>query len=105
MALEAIGDLERAHEQFEAMHHLREDDGSYWTGLVFADGKRWPVELSTWTGAVMLLAADALSRTTPGNEIFRYVSDHTMQRLHLAPGDPADCAPGEECPPIAAAVR
>ena len=56
-------------------------------------------------GAVVLLAADALSRTTPGNEIFRYVSDHTMQRLHLAPGDPADCAPGEECPPIAAAVR
>jgi hypothetical protein len=53
------------------MHHLREDDGSYWTGLVYADGKRWPVERTTWTGAAMILAADALSRTTGANGIFR----------------------------------
>ena len=99
LALDAMGDTARAHEQFAAMHHLREQDGSYWTGLVYADGKRWPVELSTWTAAVMLLAADALSRTTPGNEIFRYVSDHTMLRLQAAPGDPAICAPDAACPP------
>jgi hypothetical protein len=71
MALDAIGDSFRAHEQFAAMHHLRETDGSYWTGLVFSDGKRWPVERTTWTGAAMILAADALSRTTPANGIFR----------------------------------
>ena len=71
MALDAIGDSARAHEQFAAMHHLREDDGSYWTGLVYADGKRWPVERTTWTGAAMILAADALSQTTPANGIFR----------------------------------
>ena len=53
------------------MHHLREDDGSYWTGLVFADGKRWPEERTTWTGAAMILAADALSSTTPANGVFR----------------------------------
>ena len=101
IALEAAGRHEQALEQFTNMQHLRDTDGSYWTGLVFADGKRWPVELSTWTGAVMLLAADALSRTTPGNEIFRYVSDHTMQRLQSGPGDPAVCGPGEVCPPVA----
>lgn len=101
LALEAAGRHEQALEQFTNMQHLRDADGSYWTGLVFADGKRWPVELSTWTGAVMLLAADALSRATPGNEIFRYVSDHTMQRLQSRPGDPAACAPGEVCPPVA----
>ena len=55
------------------MHHLREEDGSYWTGLVFADGKRWPEERTTWTGGAMILAADALSRTTPANGIFRGV--------------------------------
>ena len=66
MALDAIGDSARAHEQFAAMHHLREADGSYWTGLVFADGKRWPVERTTWTGAAMILAADALSRDHAG---------------------------------------
>lgn len=71
MALDTIGESGRAREQFTAMQHLREADGSYWTGLVFADGKRWPEERTTWTGAAMILAADALSRTTAGNGIFR----------------------------------
>ena len=71
MALDAIGDRARADEQFAAMHHLRERDGSYWTGLVFADGKRWPVERTTWTGAAVILAADALSSATPASGIFR----------------------------------
>jgi hypothetical protein len=60
-----------AHEQFAAMQHLRETDGSYWTGFVFADGKRWPEERTTWTGAAMILAADALSNTTPASGLFR----------------------------------
>lgn len=71
MALDAIGQHADAHQQFAAMQHLREDDGSYWTGLVFADGKRWPEERTTWTGAAMILAADALSNTTAGAGIFR----------------------------------
>jgi len=71
MALDAVGDRTRALEQFTAMQHLREVDGSYWTGLVFTDGKRWPVERTTWTGAAMVLAADALSVTTPACGIFR----------------------------------
>ena len=81
LSLEAVGRHADALEQFRAMQHLRDSDGSYWTGLVYADGKRWPVELSTWTAAAMLLAADALSRTTPGNEIFRYVSENTSAVL------------------------
>jgi len=71
MALDAIGDSARAREQFAAMQHLREEDGSYWTGLVFTDGKRWPVERTTWTGAAVILAADALTSTTPGSGLFR----------------------------------
>jgi hypothetical protein len=38
---------------------------------VFSDGKRWPVERTTWTGAAVILAADALSSTTPASGIFR----------------------------------
>ena len=38
MALDAIGHRWAAHRQFAAMQHLRDDDGSYWTGLVFANG-------------------------------------------------------------------
>jgi hypothetical protein len=71
MALDALGFRAAAREQFAAMQHLREDDGSYWTGLVFADGKRWPVEQTTWTGAAMILAADALSGATSGGGLFR----------------------------------
>jgi hypothetical protein len=71
MALDAMGDRHRALQQFAAMQHLREVDGSYWTGLVFSDGKRWPVERTTWTGAAMILAADSLSGTTAGSGIFR----------------------------------
>ncbi len=71
LTLEAMGSRRAALRQFAAMQHLREDDGSYWTGLVFSDGKRWPVERTTWTGAAVILAADALSSTTPASGIFR----------------------------------
>jgi hypothetical protein len=71
MTLDALGQRSAAFRQFAAMQHLREEDGSYWTGLVFADGKRWPEERTTWTGAAMILAADALSNTTAAAGIFR----------------------------------
>src|SRR5690606_13547788 len=70
LALDTLGDRDRAQEQFANMQHLRERDGSYWTGLVYADGKRWPVERTTWTGAAMILAADALAGATAGAAIF-----------------------------------
>lgn len=84
LALEALGDHDRARQLFASMQHLRESDGSYWTGLVYADGKRWPVERTTWTGAAVILAADALSRTSAGNGIFRDLA--------------ADAAPGRPVP-------
>jgi hypothetical protein len=71
MAVESLGDVDRAARLVESMQHLRDDDGSYWTGLVFSDGKRWPVEQSCWTSAAVVLAADAISRATPGSGIFR----------------------------------
>jgi hypothetical protein len=71
MALEAIGDRRRALDQFAAMHHLRENDGSYWTGLVYSDAKRWPVERTTWTAAAVILAADTLSDATAASGLFR----------------------------------
>ncbi|MFA5707722.1 prenyltransferase [Mycolicibacterium sp.] len=77
LALDVLGDRDRALEQFANMQHLRERDGSYWTGLVYADGKRWPVERTTWTGAAVVLAADALSGATAGAAIFR---DATLPR-------------------------
>jgi hypothetical protein len=70
LALAAAGQRDAAIEQVAAMQHLRDDDGAYWTGLVFADGVRWPVERTTWTAAAVVLAADALAGATPAAGLF-----------------------------------
>ena len=70
LALAAAGQRDAAVEQVAAMQHLRDDDGSYWTGLVYADDARWPVERTTWTAAAVVLAADALAGATPGSGLF-----------------------------------
>ncbi len=98
ITLAAVGRRTPALEMFSAMQHLREHDGSYWTGLVFADGKRWPVERTTWTGAAVILAADALSETTPASGIFR----GTDLPSGLSGDDDCDCA--DAASPAAAAV-
>ena len=61
LALAAIGERERGTALLREVQHLREADGSYWTGLVFDEGVRWPVERSSWTAAAVVLAADALA--------------------------------------------
>ncbi|HWH27494.1 MAG TPA: prenyltransferase [Mycobacteriales bacterium] len=61
LALVADGDRDRALALLSDVQHLREEDGSYWTGLVFDEGVRWPVERSSWTAAAVVLAADALA--------------------------------------------
>ena len=71
LALDALGRTDDAVALLASMQHLRDPDGSYWTGLVFTDDVRWPVERTTWTAATVVLAADALSRTTPGSGLFR----------------------------------
>jgi hypothetical protein len=71
LALAAAGLEDAALEQLAAMQHLRAGDGSYWTGLVYADDARWPVERTTWTAAAVVLAADALAGTGPAARLFR----------------------------------
>jgi hypothetical protein len=87
LALAAAGRRDDALEQLAAMQHLRHEDGSYWTGLVYADGKRWPVERTTWTAAAVVLAADALGDATPA------------ARLFTAPGALPDGGPADDSEP------
>jgi hypothetical protein len=61
LTLAAIGQRDRGLQLLREVQHLREADGSYWTGLVFDEGVRWPVERSSWTAAAVVLAADALA--------------------------------------------
>lgn len=71
LALATMGERDAAAELVAAMQHLREADGSYWTGLVLTDGVRWPVERTTWTAAAVVLAVDALHGQHPRSAIFR----------------------------------
>ncbi|MHB8275053.1 MAG: hypothetical protein ACYDC9_09845, partial [Dermatophilaceae bacterium] len=71
LALDVVGDRDRAVAMVSSMHHLREDDGAYWTGYVYTDDARWPVEQSSWTAAAVILAVDALSGSTGGAGLFR----------------------------------
>ena len=71
MALDNLGDRERALTLLRDMQHLRSDGGKYWTGYVYPDDVNWPVEHTTYTAAAVILAVDALSGTTPGSDIFR----------------------------------
>ncbi len=71
MALDNTGDRDRATAMLADAQHLRHEGGLYWTGFVHGDDVFWPDEQTTYTSAAVVLAADALSRTTPASGIFR----------------------------------
>ncbi|MEW9532713.1 prenyltransferase [Microbispora sp. NPDC049125] len=79
LALDAAGRREQALGVFADMQHLRHEDGSYWTGWQFVNGKHFPHERSGYTAAAVILAADALSRTTPGSGVFRDAGDQQVR--------------------------
>jgi hypothetical protein len=91
LALAAVGQRDAAIEQVAAMQHLRDDDGSYWTGYVFADDARWPVERTTWTAAAVVLAADALAGASPASGLF---TDPAALPAAGLPDRDADLLPG-----------
>ena len=87
MALDAVGDHRRALALLRDVQHLRGDDGKYWTGWVYDDGKGpadeprdvyWPVEHTTYTAPAVILAVDALGEVaghgTAGSGIMRGTS-------------------------------
>jgi hypothetical protein len=71
VALDALGDRQRAEALFADVQHLREDDGRYATGLVYPEKVSRPGDHSTYTAAAVILAADALADLTPGADIMR----------------------------------
>src|SRR4029079_3677383 len=64
LTLDALGDRTRARALFGDAQHLRQPDGSYWTGYVYPDQVNWPAEHTTFTTAAALLARDALAQVT-----------------------------------------
>lgn len=86
LALIAAGRGRTAAELFSWLHEYRLEDGSYWTGYVFADEAIWPEERPTWTAGAILLAADALTGTTAASRLFTSVklpeTAQQAERLH-----------------------
>jgi hypothetical protein len=74
MAELSIGNRDHALSLFRCAQALRDHDGHYWTGIVFPDEVHFPGdERTTYTDAAVILAADALSRTSPAAGLF---TDH-----------------------------
>jgi len=86
MALDNLGEHERALAVLREVQFLRAEDGGYWTGWVYADPDHpndnpdvvWPAEHTTFTAAAVILAVDALGErygtATPGSGIMRGTS-------------------------------
>lgn len=70
MALEATGHHQKALTLFSWLDRWKDGDGGYWTGYQFEERTVWPEEKPTWTAAAVLLAADALTDTTPASKLF-----------------------------------
>ncbi len=72
LTLDALGMDGPALDLFSAGQNLRLPDGSYWTGMVYPEEETFPKhERTTYTFGAMVLAADALSNTSPAAGLFR----------------------------------
>ena len=72
MAHDAVGEQGKAYDLFEWAQHLRLEDGSYWTGMVYPEEKTFPgAERTTYTAAAVVIAADALAGANPTSGLFR----------------------------------
>ena len=73
LALDAIGLTGEALELFEQTNRHRRDDGAYWTGLAYPERVIFPGdEVTSYTVAAVLLAADALTSSSGASGMFRH---------------------------------
>ena len=63
------GMSDEARTLFSWIQYQRADDGSYWTGATFPDGRHFPNERSTWSAAAMLLADNVIEQRGPITDI------------------------------------
>ena len=90
MALDAIGETDRARQLLDWVQFLRHDDGTYWCGMNFegerfdAPGQYFTADQPTWNSAAVVLATHALEGSGPTAGFFR---GETLPPLSLS-GEP-----------------
>ena len=63
----------RALDLFSYTRRHRRDDGAYWTGIAYPDRVTFPDrEITSYTAAAIILAADALTSSSAASGIFRH---------------------------------
>ena len=72
IALAAMGNPNLAETVFGWIQNKTNPDGSYWCGFTCPDMTIWPEDKSTWTNAVVLIAADAIYDFTPAGCLFSH---------------------------------
>jgi hypothetical protein len=71
IAYATIGDFDTATDLLRWTRTHRRDDGSYWTGIVYPENLVFPFEEHTaYTGAAVILAADAITGASPAAHVF-----------------------------------
>jgi hypothetical protein len=70
IALWAAGRADRARRVLTDAGHLRDRDGLYWTGYVYADNAIWPEEKTSWTAGSLLLALAVLGGEPATRAVF-----------------------------------
>jgi MMP endo-(1,4)-3-O-methyl-alpha-D-mannosidase len=71
LAFATIGDTDTAADLLQWTRAHRRPDGSYWTGIVYPDSIVFPFdEHTSYTAAVVILAADAICGTGPASGLF-----------------------------------
>lgn len=71
LAHSATGDVEKAKELLTWTHAHRTESGAYFTGIAYPNRIVFPAdECSAYTGAAVILAADAIAQATPASTLF-----------------------------------
>jgi len=88
LALDALGQTNRALDLFSFTRRHRRDDGAYWTGIAYPSEVTFPdLETTSYTAAAIILAADALTSSSAAAGLFRHDSQPMPQDL-AEPGCP-----------------
>jgi hypothetical protein len=83
LALDAVGQRERARRVLAWTRLQRTDNGAYWTGATHPEGIIFPDgEQTTWTAAAVILAHDAVLGKSQTSSFFRDLDGADLEASH-----------------------